>query len=157
MSTLERAIAIAAQAHAGQPSPSREPYILHPMRVLLSLDGETERIVAALHDVVEDTSLTLEDLASEGFSGDVLAAVDAMTHRDGESYEEYIERVAVNPVARRVKLSDLTDNMNIRRLPELTEKRLARTRRYHAAWLRLSALEREGADSPPAGHEVEKQ
>ena len=106
MSTLERAIAIAAEAHAGQVDKAGQPYILHPLRVLLRVDGHDERIVAALHDVVEDSSVTLERLAAEGFSAEVLVAVAALTKRPGESRLEAAHRAAANPIARAVKLAD---------------------------------------------------
>lgn len=85
MSTLERAIEIAAAAHAGVPDKAGNPYILHPLRVMMRVSSPAERVVAVLHDVVEDTSWTLQALAAEGFAPDVVAAVDALTKRDGEN------------------------------------------------------------------------
>ncbi|MBN1659339.1 MAG: HD domain-containing protein [Anaerolineae bacterium] len=147
MGTLDRAILIAAQAHLGQVDKVGEPYVLHPLRVMMAVEGETEQTVAALHDVVEDsTEWTLERLRGEGFSEEVVEAVDHLTRREGETYEAFVERAAGNPIARRVKLADLADNMDIRRLRVLGEKEVERLRRYHAAWrvLRGNNPTREG-------------
>lgn len=141
MSTLERAIAIATAAHQGQRDKAGQPYILHPLRLMLSLAADEERMVAVLHDVVEDTPWSLDQLRGEGFSAAVIAAVDGLTRREAESYEEFIERLCPNPLARRVKLTDLEDNMDLRRIAELGEKDWARLQRYHRAWQRLSAAD----------------
>jgi (p)ppGpp synthase/HD superfamily hydrolase len=94
--SVEDAIALAARAHRGQryPSPEREPYIFHPLRIMLSLGNAADQIVAVLHDAVEDTDLELRDLVEAGYRPEIVAAVDSLTHRDHESYDEYIERVA---------------------------------------------------------------
>ena len=91
------------------------------------------KIAAVLHDVVEDSAWTLDQLREEGFSEEVIHAVDALTHREGEEYMAYVARAAANPLARLVKLADLEDNMDIRRLPVLRDKDIERIRRYHAA------------------------
>ena len=137
MSTLERAIAIAAEAHRGQKDKAGEPYLLHPLRLMLQMQSETDKIVAVLHDVVEDSHWTLDDLRSEGFSAEVLEAVGTLTKRNGASYEEYVHRIKTNPIARRVKLADLRDNMDISRISDVTEHDLKRLRKYHKAWRRL--------------------
>ena len=130
MATLERAIEIAARVHAGQTDKAGEPYILHPLRVMLSLGAEYERMAAILHDVVEDTPVTLEDLAREGFPPEVVEAVDALTKREGESRLDAAARAVRNPIARAVKLADLKDNMNLSRLPDPTERDFARLSEY---------------------------
>jgi GTP diphosphokinase / guanosine-3',5'-bis(diphosphate) 3'-diphosphatase len=130
MPTLERAISIAANAHAGQLDQANEPYILHPLRVMLRVSTEEERVVAVLHDVVEDTSVSLESLAAEGFSQNVLAAVEALTKRPGESRMEAAARAAVNDLARTVKLADNADNMDLSRITHPTEKDFERLREY---------------------------
>src|SRR5688572_11029433 len=112
MSPLEKAISIAVEAHRGQLDKSGAPYILHPLSVMARVDGETEKIVAVLHDVVEDTSWTPDALRREGFSDEVLQALDGVTKREGETYEDFVKRAGSNPVARRVKLADLEDNMD---------------------------------------------
>lgn len=137
MSTLQRALEIAVAAHAGQVQHNGDPYVLHPIALMMSVDGDDARVVALLHDVVEDTDWTLDGLRAEGFSETVLAALDRLTHRDGEDYAAYVERIAADPLASAVKRADLRDNMNLRRLPHLHDKDLDRMRRYHAAWRRL--------------------
>lgn len=92
MSNLERAIAIAVEAHKGQKDKSGAPYILHPLRVMGRVNPDTEKIVAVLHDVIEDTRWTFDDLRKEGFSEDVIQAIDCVTKRDGESYEDFVKR-----------------------------------------------------------------
>ncbi|MGZ3666867.1 MAG: GTP pyrophosphokinase [Ktedonobacterales bacterium] len=117
MPTREDGITLAA--HRGQvyPSPAGEPFILHALRVMLRLESQFERIVAVLHDIAEDTSCTIADLHEAGYQGCVLAAIEHLTHREDEAYDDYIERVAQNPIARRVKLADLSDKLaNNRRL-----------------------------------------
>ncbi len=130
MSTLERAIAIAAEAHAGQTDKAGGAYILHPLRVMLRVSTVDERIAAVLHDVVEDTPLTLEALAAEGFSAPVLTAIDALTKRPGESRMDAAARAAANPIARVVKLADNAENMDMSRLPSPTERDFARLEEY---------------------------
>ncbi|CAM4093142.1 HD domain-containing protein [Corallococcus exiguus] len=139
MPTLEDAIALAVAAHQGQRDKAGQPYILHPMRVMLRLASDAERTVAILHDVVEDTPYTLERLRGMGYPEDVLSALDCLTKREGESYEAFIERLRPHPLARRVKLADLEDNMDVRRLKDVTPKDAERLSRYVAAWTRLRA------------------
>src|SRR5205823_11086434 len=102
MSTLERAIAIAAEAHTGQLDKAGAPYVLHPLRVMLRMKTEEERIAAALHDVVEDSDWSLVALRDEGFSEAIVRAVDSVTRRSGESYEEFVSRAGLDPIGRRV-------------------------------------------------------
>ena len=138
--TLEDALSIAAAAHRGQvyPASRPEPFILHPLRVMFGVTSRTAQIVAVLHDVVEDSDLTLTDLARRGFDAAVLDAVDCLTRRPDEDYADYICRAAGNPIAREVKLSDLADNLaNNRALPPTSENR-ARIERYEDAQRSLS-------------------
>lgn len=132
MSSLERAIAIAAEAHAGQVDKAGHPYILHPLRVMLSVEGEYAQMAAVLHDVVEDTSVTLDQLVSEGFPTAVVEAVEALTKRPGETRLMAAERAAQNPIARVVKLADNADNMDLSRIPNPTERDFARLAEYQA-------------------------
>ena len=134
MADIERAIKMAVDAHMGQKDKAGAPYILHPLRVMASVEGEAEKIVAMLHDVVEDTSITIEDLERAGFSTEVCDGVKALTKIDGELYEAYLERVKHNPIANRVKLADIQDNMNLLRLPELTPELFQKYDKYHRAW-----------------------
>lgn len=141
MSTLERAISIAAQAHSGQVDKAGQPYILHPLRVMLRVTSQDERMAAVLHDVVEDTSITLEQLATEGFSGVVLEAVEALTKRPGENRLAAAARAAKNKVARAVKLADNAENMDISRIAVPTEKDFARLKEYEQVRALLLAAE----------------
>lgn len=139
-SLLHKAVRIACEAHAGQSDKAGEPYLFHVFRVALAVETEEERAVAALHDVLEDTSVTLGDLVDAGLSADVVAAVFALSRikRYGETYSEYIERVAANDLARRVKLADLADNLRPERISLLPPDEAASlSRRYHAAYRRL--------------------
>jgi GTP diphosphokinase / guanosine-3',5'-bis(diphosphate) 3'-diphosphatase len=132
MTTLERAIALAATAHAGQQDKAGQPYILHPLRVMLAVSGDRERIAAVLHDVVEDTSVTMHELRQEGFASEVLDAVAALTKAEGEQRIDAAKRAAENPIARVVKLADVADNMNLARIKNPTEKDHARLKEYAA-------------------------
>lgn len=137
---LEQAIALACRAHRGQryPSPEREPYILHPLRVMLAVRPLRAQMAAVLHDVLEDTAVSVADLRGTGLPEEVVAAVVALTHEPSDSYSDYIERVAGNPLARRVKLADLADNLaNNRRLARTPEV-AARIDRYRHAIRRLA-------------------
>jgi len=138
---LEKALAIAVDAHRGQTDRCGVPYILHPIRVMCRLDTVTEKTVAILHDVVEDTDWTFEDLEEEGFPRVVLEALDSVTKRKGEAYEDFVKRSAGNPVGRKVKLADLEDNMDPRRLREITDDDKARLQRYINAWNFLRSIE----------------
>lgn len=139
---LEKALAIATQAHRGQKDRYGAPYIAHPIRVMERLETPAEKTVGILHDVIEDTDWTSEDLRHEGFPEPILAALDGVTKRDGEPYEDFVRRSAQDPLARRVKLADLEDNMDLRRLPELTEQDLPRLQKYLKAWHFLQRVER---------------
>lgn len=131
MSTLERAIAIAAEGHSGMKDKGGEPYILHPLRVMGSLSSPEERIVAVLHDVCEDCpEWPLARLRAEGFSNNVIAAVDLVTKRPGEDYETFVRRAAANPIGRRVKLADLIDNADISRIASPTDDDFQRREKY---------------------------
>lgn len=139
MATLERAIEIAAKAHAGQVDKAGQPYVLHPLRMMLAVTTPEARMAAVLHDVVEDTAVTLEELRDEGFPAAVISAVEALTKRDGEDYETFIRRVAPNPIAREVKLADLRDNSDLSRILEPTERDRERVKKYRRA---IAYLER---------------
>ncbi len=133
MSTLERAIAIAAEAHQGQRDKAHEPYILHPIRVMLRLSDPDERVAAMLHDLLEDTDWGRSDLEREGFSRSVLDAVESLTRRSDETYEDFLNRLSLNPIALRVKLADLEDNLDASRIEQPTERDLRRMDKYRSA------------------------
>ena len=130
MSTLERAIEIAVKAHAGQIDKAGEPYILHPLRLMFAVNGMYTRMVAVLHDVVEDTSVTIDNLKAEGFPAEVIEAVQALTKQKGESRIEAAKRASANSISRAVKLADVTDNMDITRISQPTEKDYLRLKEY---------------------------
>ncbi|WP_237883363.1 HD domain-containing protein [Pseudomonas sp. PGPR40] len=131
--TLERAIAIAAAAHEGQVDKGGAPYILHPLRVMLRVNTLEERIVAVLHDVVEDCGISFDDLRKEGFSETVLMAIASVTKVPGESYEEFVERAAQNPIGRVVKLADLEENSDLSRITQPSWEDLERVEKYRRA------------------------
>ena len=142
---LEKAITIATIAHQGQKDKAGQPYILHPLRVMFSTKGELERICGVLHDVIEDTEVTMDDLRNEGFGEEVLSVLDAVTKRDGESYEDFIDRILSNPIACRVKLADLSDNMDLSRVENPTEKDYQRIEKYRKAVERIeNAIQEKG-------------
>lgn len=141
MPTIERAIEIAATAHAGQRDKAGQPYIFHPLRVMLRVDGAHEQMAAVLHDVVEDTSVTLDNLAQEGFPSEVMRAIAALTKLPGETRLEAAARAAADPVARKVKLADNAENMDLSRIPNPTDKDYARCREYEEVRALLLAAE----------------
>jgi (p)ppGpp synthase/HD superfamily hydrolase len=142
MPTLEQAIALAVEAHRGQMDKNGAPYILHPLRVMFRLEQDLDRIVGILHDVVEDTDYTFEDLRRMGYAEEVITALDGVTRRDGETYDEFVTRSRAHPVSRRVKLADLEDNMDVRRMAaELTQEDFERLKRYRRAWEKLTRNE----------------
>jgi (p)ppGpp synthase/HD superfamily hydrolase len=138
MSTLERAIEIATEAHKGQYDKAGNDYIGHPLRVMDMGRTEEEKIVGVLHDVVEDTEWTFAQLAAEGFSLEVIDALQCVTKlSENENYDDFIERVKKNPLATAVKINDLSDNMDIRRLPYLSDKDVKRLKKYLKAYKKL--------------------
>ena len=139
MATLDHAIQIAVQAHAGQKDKAGKPYILHPLRLMLKMHTDTERIAAVLHDVVEDSDWSLEGLCQQGFQEEVITALDCLTRKENETYESFIERVNTNPTARTVKIADLQDNMDLERINNPTEEDFARIEKYRKALKFLSS------------------
>jgi GTP pyrophosphokinase len=142
MNDLERAIDIAVEAHEEETDKAGETYIRHPIRIMEAVETKQERIAAVLHDVVEDADRTLEEI-EEDFGPDIRDAVDALTKRkdEEESYTEFIERAAANPIARRVKIADVEDNMDLTRLDSVDESVLENQEKYHRAWLKLQEAE----------------
>ena len=134
MSDLNTALLIAAKAHAGQKRSNGTPYILHPIRVMMKMNTEEEMIVAALHDTIEDSDTVDENkFKTHGFSDRVITAVSTLTKIKGEDYEDYLNRVVDNKLARRVKIADLQDNMNLAELPKVDDYVLKRAAKYHGA------------------------
>jgi (p)ppGpp synthase/HD superfamily hydrolase len=135
MPTLEDAIIFATEAHRGQKDRADEPYIMHPARVMAQLKGDDLQMIAILHDVIEDTDITLADLRAAGYPEHVVAAIDALSKRkeSGETYPQYIQRVKRNPLAVQVKIADLRDNADLGRLPKVEAHDLKRLDRYNRA------------------------
>jgi (p)ppGpp synthase/HD superfamily hydrolase len=129
---------IAVKAHRGQREGHGLPYVLHPIRVMLRMRKDDERIVALLHDVVEHTDWSFKDLRKEGFRGRIVRAVDHLTKRPGEDYDAYIERLRPHRLARAVKMADLRDNLDQCRGPRSTAKDRKRIVRYNAALAKLA-------------------
>ena len=130
---LSKAIELAARAHDGFNDKCGEPYILHPLRVMLSCNDELSRVCAVLHDVVEDTEITFEDLHNEGFSQEAIKIIDCLTKRNGEKYEDYVNRVLTNEVAMHIKLADLNDNMDPNRISCYDKEYETRFEKYKTA------------------------
>jgi (p)ppGpp synthase/HD superfamily hydrolase len=141
VSTLERAIAIAAEAHAGQVDWAGVSYVLHPLRMMLRVSSIDERIVAVLHDVCEDCpGWTFDRLRGEGFSNHIIEALQSVTKRDGEDYEAFVRRAAANPIGRAVKLADLHDNSDLSRISVPSERELRLIEKYRRAIELISRL-----------------
>lgn len=138
---LTKAIEIATKAHEGQVDKVGQSYIKHPLRVMAMGATDEEKIVGVLHDVVEDSDWTFERLIDEGFSEEIIDALRCVTKlSESEPYDAFIERVKTNPLAVKVKINDLTDNMDIRRLPSISESDVKRLRKYLKAYRQLNAM-----------------
>lgn len=131
---LEKALQIAVKAYSGQIDKAGSAYIFHPIRVSNRCSTDDERIVALLHDTIEDTEVTAEYLLMEGFPRNIVDAILSVTRNEDESYDDFIKRSRLNPIGRQVKLHDLEDNMDITRLNELTEKDIYRLNKYIKAY-----------------------
>lgn len=140
MDVIEKSLQIALKAYAGQRDKAGKAYILHPIRIMLQMDSDYEMAVALLHDVVEDSDCSGNDLLAEGIPPDVVDAVLALSKRDGETYDQFIDRVAGNALAVKVKLADIEDNINVLRLDSVGDKDLERVAKYHKAWKKLKKL-----------------
>ncbi|WP_238547952.1 phosphohydrolase [Meridianimarinicoccus roseus] len=130
---IDAAFAFAVKAHTGQRDKSGAAYLLHPVRVMGRVQGAAAQAVALMHDVLEDSDATAEDLRAAGFPEEVVAGVEAMTRAPDESYGDFVDRAAADPIARRVKLADIEDNLDLRRLAGLGAADMARLQRYLAA------------------------
>ncbi|HSL29753.1 MAG TPA: hypothetical protein VK900_11175 [Anaerolineales bacterium] len=134
MNLIETSLRIALQAYAGKTDKAGREYILHPLRVMAKMKTDLERSAALLHDVLEDSEITAEDLLEDGIPAEVVEAVKFLTKKEGEDYLDFIARAKTNRLARRVKIADIEDNIDVLRLSSLSENDLQRIRRYHAAW-----------------------
>lgn len=138
MDIIEKSLAIALKAYAGQKDKAGKAYILHPLRIMSKMASEYEMSVALLHDVIEDSDYSAEDLLAEGIPHEVVEAVTLLTKIDGETYDQFIDRVIGNALASKIKLADIEDNINLLRLESVREKDLERVAKYHKAWKKLT-------------------
>ncbi|MCH7974919.1 MAG: GTP pyrophosphokinase [Bacteroidetes bacterium] len=130
---LESAILIAIKAHQNQIDKGGSPYILHPLRIMIKMQTDEEMIVALLHDVMEDSKISLKDISKYEFNKKIMSALKDLTYSTDINYEDYIKKISKNKLARKIKLADLTDNMNLNRLPSLNKKDFERINKYHKA------------------------
>ena len=155
MTLIEKAIRFASEAHEGQTDKAGLPLILHPLHVMSLMKSEKARVTAVLHDVLEDTVKTEDDLNAEGFPGDIVEAVKTLTRQKDEDYFDYIRRIQGNELAVEVKLGDLTLNMDIGRLPYVDCDAIRRAEKYKKARFLLALgerrrrIERETAELTP--------
>jgi (p)ppGpp synthase/HD superfamily hydrolase len=140
MNLLEKAILIAVKAHQGQVDKGGHPYILHPLAVMNRVKSSDAKIIAVLHDVLEDTEMTAEDLQKEGFPQEIIDAICAVTRMEEETYEAFLQRIAKNALAVEVKLADIAENRNLSRIPNPTAKDKQRIKKYEQARAFLTAV-----------------
>lgn len=141
---LSKAIDIALKAHAGQTDRAGMPYVGHIIRVMNAGRTEAEKIVGVLHDIVEDTDYTFERLSADGFPDYIVEAIRCLTKvSEQEPYSEFIERIKHNELAVAVKINDLSDNMDVRRLNDISDADVSRLRKYLKAYKELTSLKIE--------------
>ena len=134
MKLIEKSLLIALRAYAGKTDKAGREYILHPLRVMAKMETEMEMSAALLHDVIEDSEITAQDLLDEGIPAEVVEAVRCLTKNEGEEYMAFVARAKRNKLAAKVKKADIEDNIDVLRLASLNEYDLARIQKYHAAW-----------------------
>jgi (p)ppGpp synthase/HD superfamily hydrolase len=141
---LEKAIELALKYHKGQTkNGTGEEFILHVLRVMNKMDSNEERIAAVLHDIVEKSNCTLDELKKQGFSNKTINTVDALSKRKGEDYADYISRVKKDPVAVKVKIADLEDNMDIRNIMDITAidiEKMNRRKKYYSELKKMDMI-----------------
>jgi len=137
MNLIEKSLEIALRAYAGKKDKAGNTYILHPLRIMSRLETEDEMSMALLHDVIEDSEITKEDLINEDIPENIAEAVAALTKLSNETYDAFIRRIINNKLAAKVKKYDIEDNINVLRLDSVSEKDLERIAKYHKAWKTL--------------------
>lgn len=138
MDVIEKSLQIALKAYAGKKDKAGKTYILHPLRIMQSMETEEEMSVALLHDVIEDSEYTAEDLLDKGIPANIVSAVSLLSKVDDENYEQFIEKILSNKLASKIKKADIEDNINILRLSELHPIDMERIKKYHKAWIILN-------------------
>lgn len=155
MDILEKAISLALEGHANQKDKGGMPYILHPLYVMNKMDTKDEMICAILHDIVEDTEITFEDLKHLGFSKENLHTLDCLTRKKDEDYFDYIERVKSDKTAVKIKLADLEHNMDFKRVKDLSDEYIIFTlKKYKKAWNELNKIRENYICIPIEGKEA---
>ena len=139
-SQVELSLSIATKAHAGQFDKAGKPYIEHPKRVAACCVTDIQKAAALLHDVIEDTPVTADDLLSQGINKRIVDIVCLLTHKQSVLYMDYVKTISYDADARAVKMADLRDNMDLSRLPHITPADLRRTEKYKKAYASLSAI-----------------
>ncbi len=127
---LNKAIKIALEAHQGQVDKAGELYVLHPLRLMIQAKTSEEKIVAVLHDVVEDADFTFAYLAQQGFPTTIIEALKCLTKQHNETYNQFIQRILPNPLARKIKILDIRDNIRVERLKKISSKDCERLNKY---------------------------
>ena len=134
MKLIEASLTIALRAYAGKVDKAGREYILHPLRVMAKMKTDEEMSAALLHDVLEDSEITAEELHTEGIPAQVVEAVQYLSKHENEDYQDFVARLKKNGLAAKVKLADIEDNIDVLRLNSLGENDLARIKKYHSAW-----------------------
>ena len=139
--TLEDTINLAVEAHRGRRDKLGRPYILHPLRLMSRLSTPVEQMAALLHDVIADSDLSIDDFRERGYEAEIIEALDRLNRRDDESFDAFMARISENAVARRVKIADLADNLDLTNWSEIGEPERERLVRYRRGWETLVAAE----------------
>jgi len=134
MDIIEKSLQIALEAYAGKKDKAGKTYILHPLRIMGTMETEEEMSVALLHDVIEDSEFTAEDLLAQGIPDNIVDAVSLLSKVDEESYEQFIKKILSNKLASKIKKADIEDNINVLRLDVLQSIDIERIKKYHKAW-----------------------
>jgi len=143
MKLIETSLSIALHAYAGKTDKAGREYILHPLRVMAKMKTDEEMSAALLHDVIEDSDITAEQLLAEGIPAEVVEAVICLTKNDGEDYQDFVAKAKKNILARTVKIADIEDNIDVLRLASLDENAMDRIKKYHTAWRFLNDEDQE--------------
>lgn len=137
MKLIETSLQLALRAYAGKSDKAGREYILHPLRIMAKMKTDLEMSAALLHDVLEDSDITAEQLLAEGIPAEVVEAVQFLSRNEHEDYQVFVARTKKNRLAAKIKIADIEDNIDVLRLPSLDEYDLARIKKYHSAWRSL--------------------